>query len=73
MPGIMFWRPQKVGSSTILSILVSYGFRYNAIPRRKGRITQNVFLIFDFITHLSLFSNSGYEQFLQENVLLSFG
>ena len=33
---IMFWRPQKVGSSTILSLLVSYGYRYNAIPRRKA-------------------------------------
>lgn len=25
---IMFWRPQKVGSSTMLSLLISYGFRY---------------------------------------------
>ena len=33
---IMFWRPQKVGSSTILSLLVSYGYRYNAIQRRKA-------------------------------------
>jgi hypothetical protein len=24
---IMFWRPQKVGSSTMLSLLISYGFR----------------------------------------------
>ena len=33
---IMFWRPQKVGSSTLLSLLVSYGFRYNHLPRRKA-------------------------------------
>jgi hypothetical protein len=32
---IMFWRPQKVGSSTILSILISFGFRYNVLPRPK--------------------------------------
>lgn len=32
---IMFWRPQKVGSSTILSILMSYAYRYNVLPRRK--------------------------------------
>lgn len=32
---IMFWRPQKVGSSTIVSLLVSYGFRYNLVNRRK--------------------------------------
>eukprot|EP01041_Mallomonas_annulata_P005424 gene5424-10866_t len=36
VPSIMFWRPQKVGSSTFLSLLVSFGFRYNALPRRKG-------------------------------------
>jgi len=24
---VMYWRPQKVGSSTMLSILISYGFR----------------------------------------------
>lgn len=29
----MFWRPQKVGSSTLLSIFVSMGFRYSNIPR----------------------------------------
>eukprot|EP01038_Epipyxis_sp_PR26KG_P012519 gene12519-16791_t len=40
-PNIMFWRPQKVGTSTILSILVSYGYRYNYLPRRKG--TSNSF------------------------------
>ena len=34
---IMFWRPQKVGSSTILSLLVSFGFRFNYLPRRKGK------------------------------------
>jgi hypothetical protein len=33
---IMFWRLQKVGSSTILSILMSYGYRYNLIPKRKS-------------------------------------
>jgi hypothetical protein len=32
----MFWRPQKVGSSTVLSILISKGWRYNLLPRRKG-------------------------------------
>lgn len=35
-PNVMFWRPQKVGSSTILSILISKGWRYNLLPRRKG-------------------------------------
>jgi hypothetical protein len=33
---VFFWRPQKVGSSTLLSILMSYGFRYNFLPRRKS-------------------------------------
>jgi hypothetical protein len=33
---IMFWRLQKVGSSTLLSILLSYGFRYQFLPRRKA-------------------------------------
>jgi hypothetical protein len=33
---IMFWRPQKVGSSTLLSILISYGYRYNLLPKRKA-------------------------------------
>lgn len=37
-PKIMFWRPQKVGSSTILSILISYGYRYNFYPRRKQTV-----------------------------------
>lgn len=32
---IIFWRPQKVGSSTLLSILLSYSYRYNKIPRIK--------------------------------------
>ncbi len=36
IPYIMYWRPQKVGSSTILSILLSYGFRNNIVPRRKS-------------------------------------
>ena len=35
-PAIIFWRPQKVGSSTILSLLVSYGYRYNVLVRRKS-------------------------------------
>ena len=39
---IMFWRPQKVGSSTILSLLVSYGYRYNVIPRRKTPIVNSL-------------------------------
>lgn len=34
-PYIMYWRPQKVGSSTLLSMLMSYAFRYNLLPRRK--------------------------------------
>lgn len=33
---IMYWRPQKVGSSTLLSILMSYSYRYNFLPRRKS-------------------------------------
>lgn len=32
----MYWRPQKVGSSTLLSILMSYSYRYNFLPRRKS-------------------------------------
>ena len=39
---IMFWRPQKVGSSTILSILVSYGYRFNAITRRKSPVVNSL-------------------------------
>jgi len=35
-PSIMFWRPQKVGSSTIVGILASYGFRFNSLPRYKS-------------------------------------
>lgn len=38
-PFIMYWRPQKVGSSTILSLLTSYAFRYNFLP--KLRSSQN--------------------------------
>lgn len=33
---IFFWRPQKVGSSTVLSLLLSYSYRYNLIIKRKG-------------------------------------
>ena len=33
---IMFWRPQKVGSSTLLSLLVSFGYRYNHLPREES-------------------------------------
>jgi hypothetical protein len=33
---VFFWRPQKVGSSTILSLLLSFSFRYNVMTRRKG-------------------------------------
>lgn len=40
---IFFWRPQKVGSSTILSLLLSYSFRYNIMSRRKG--AQNSFCL----------------------------
>ena len=35
-PNVFFWRPQKVGSSTLLSILMSYGYRYNYLPKRKS-------------------------------------
>ena len=38
-PYIMYWRPQKVGSSTILSLLTSYAFRYNILA--KLRSSQN--------------------------------
>ena len=34
-PNVHFWRPQKVGSSTIVSLLVSFAYRYNLLPRRK--------------------------------------
>ncbi|RYG64002.1 hypothetical protein EON64_14855, partial [archaeon] len=33
---IMFWRLQKVGSSTVLSILLSYAYRYHFLPKRKS-------------------------------------
>ena len=39
---IMFWRPQKVGSSTILSVLVSYAYRFNVIPRRKSPLINSL-------------------------------
>lgn len=32
---IMFWRPQKVGSSTLISPLMSYAYRYNFLPKYK--------------------------------------
>jgi hypothetical protein len=32
---VFFWRPQKVGSSSLLSILLSFSFRYNVIQRRS--------------------------------------
>jgi hypothetical protein len=35
-PRIMYWRPQKVGSSTILSLLISFAYRYNLMNQRKG-------------------------------------
>eukprot|EP00605_Chrysophyceae_sp_TOSAG23-4_P002773 GSChrysophyteH1.ASY1.ANO1.3057.1 assembled CDS len=38
-PRIMYWRPQKVGSSSILSLLTSFGYRYNLLPKRKGSQT----------------------------------
>jgi len=37
---VMFWRPQKVGSSTVLSILTSYGYRFNKLSRRKGNMNS---------------------------------
>lgn len=40
---VIFWRPQKVGSSTILSILISHAFRYNIIPKRH--MMKNSFCI----------------------------
>lgn len=39
---VMFWRPQKVGSSTILSLLTSFGYRYDAPPRRKSPIINSL-------------------------------
>lgn len=33
---IHYWRPQKVGSSTILALLLSYSYRYNFLPKRKA-------------------------------------
>lgn len=33
---VMYWRPQKVGSSTIISLLISFGFRFNKYPRPKA-------------------------------------
>lgn len=33
---VMFWRLQKVGSSSVLSLLISYGYRYNHVPNRKS-------------------------------------
>ena len=39
---VMFWRPQKVGSSTILSLLTSFGYRYDAPPRRKSSIINSL-------------------------------
>ena len=35
-PHIMYWRPQKVGSSTILSILVSFAYRYVLLYHANG-------------------------------------
>jgi len=35
-PNVQFWRPQKVGSSTIVSILVSFAYRYNLLAKRKS-------------------------------------
>ena len=43
---IMFWRPQKVGSSTLLSLLVSYGYRFNMLPRRKGFFSHKIILYY---------------------------
>jgi len=37
-PNVHFWRPQKVGSSTIVSLLVSFAYRYNLLPKRKAGI-----------------------------------
>ena len=42
IPYIMYWRPQKVGSSTILSILLSFGFRNNIVPRRKSNVQNQI-------------------------------
>jgi hypothetical protein len=41
---VMFWRPQKVGSSTVLSLLTSFGYRYNAPPRRKSPVVNSLCL-----------------------------
>jgi hypothetical protein len=38
---VMFWRPQKVGSSTFLALLMSHAFRTNKFPRKKGYGANN--------------------------------
>ena len=40
---LVFWRPQKVGSSTLLSLFISYSFRYNVFPRSKAG--RNLFCV----------------------------
>lgn len=37
---IMFWRVQKVGSSTLLSLFMSYAFRYKRLPRQRGQMNS---------------------------------
>lgn len=32
-PPIMFWRLQKVGSSSLVGLMMSYAFRYNILPK----------------------------------------
>ena len=41
---VMFWRPQKVGSSTIMSLLISFGYRYNVLTRKRSPVTNSVCL-----------------------------
>ena len=39
----MFWRIQKVGSSTLLAILTSFAYRFSMIPRMKLKGNANSF------------------------------
>ena len=69
-PNIMFWRPQKVGSSTVLSLLVSYGYRYNALPRRKASMNSFCRHIAECV--LEEIDKSGSKKFNQKAFLESY-
>jgi hypothetical protein len=58
---VFFWRPQKVGSSTLLSILMSYGYRYNFLPKRKSSSNAYCRLFAKCaIAHKQFSSNASY-------------